>query len=100
MVLTFTNPNAADAINGIAFNRYTPLGPSGHYLIDGSKPTTNTCGGTPVAPGGAFSYSFRGGSLSAVGRCPTTRHAPLSPRRAPAGHPGHATHHSRRNRTT
>ena len=71
-LLTFTiaNPNASDALSGVAFSDTYPAG-----LVNVNPLTpavTNSCGGTVTANAGAGGLSLSGGTLSAGGSCTIT----------------------------
>jgi len=61
---TVTNPNAAQALNGIAFSDTMPTG-----MTLAADVITPQCGGTVVGAAGSDTVSLSGGSIAANGSC-------------------------------
>ncbi|MBK9965663.1 MAG: VCBS repeat-containing protein [Holophagales bacterium] len=63
--VTISNPNAAIAFTGLAFNDIFPAG----MVVAATPNLSNTCGGTPTAVAGAASVSLSAGTLAASATC-------------------------------
>ncbi|TMG96796.1 MAG: DUF11 domain-containing protein, partial [Betaproteobacteria bacterium] len=67
LTFTITNPNASDALTGIAFADTYPGGLVNVSPL--SPPIANTCGGSVTATAGGNSISLSGGSLAGGASC-------------------------------
>ena len=68
LTIAIVNPNAGLALTGVAFTDTLPSG----MVLASNPASTNTCGGTLTATGGAGSLSLSGGSIASSASCSVT----------------------------
>ena len=65
LVFTLTNPNATEALTGVAFTDNLPAG----LTVATTPAIVNGCGGTVTATPGSSVITFTGGTIAASGTC-------------------------------
>ncbi len=65
LTISISNPNASQALNGVAFTDSFP----GGMAVAATPGVSNTCGGTVTAVAAATSFSLSGGTIAGGGSC-------------------------------